>query len=559
MQLSRSGAGGMWLVVAVAAGLGGTTPVAAAAMDTQPREKFTSASRYIGLYGVETSLVSALEDYVAAEQRRVDEVRAALEALNRTVTLQPTMTEQEHTAAAAHAVATRLSELATRLSTDLLESRDEGISVWYENNTEWIPTNDDVAGIRDGLLRAQRTYNLPAEVAASHFTFVEMVRMAQHAAGQQDWPTALEWFKVAETAYIEAPNASALPAADVLAMFDGHAYAAYKMGNLTQAIMLSEDLLHFAEQSNQSTPRLEFRINDNIESYNAIMTRVDGDEANLPEGAPGSIAKRNYNPDNLLRHDEDEMAAYRHLCRQKGSYTNASIGKLLNATYEASAPRSQRFFKDTCKLVTRGKASLMLQPAKVEMITGGEPKVKLFREFLTEAERVHIMSVAKDRLQRSVASNGSAYVPTQFRISEVAWIEPNHDPIIERVHRRIADATGLNLEFAEQLQVSNYGIAGHYEPHMDWGKRSRDHPEGMRLATFMLYLADVELGGNTVFPNLGVSVSPSQRDAIFWHNLHLDTFDGNKGTLHGGCPVYAGSKWVANKWVHEGGNNVCLI
>ena len=61
MQLSRSGAGGMWLVVAVAAGLGGTTPVAAAAMDTQPREKFTSASRYIGLYGVETSLVSALE------------------------------------------------------------------------------------------------------------------------------------------------------------------------------------------------------------------------------------------------------------------------------------------------------------------------------------------------------------------------------------------------------------------------------------------------------------------------------------------------------------------
>ena len=68
-------------------------------------------------------MVNHLQDYVAAEQRRVDEVRAALDALNRTVTLQPTMTEQEHTAAAAHAVATRLSELATRLSTDLLESR----------------------------------------------------------------------------------------------------------------------------------------------------------------------------------------------------------------------------------------------------------------------------------------------------------------------------------------------------------------------------------------------------------------------------------------------------
>jgi len=155
--------------------------------------------------------------------------------------------------------------------------------------------------------------------------------------------------------------------------------------------------------------------------------------------------------------------------------------------------------------------------------------------------------------------NGSQYVPTEFRISEVAWIDPAEDAIFERIHRRIADATGLDLTHAEQLQVSNYGISGHYEPHFDWGRRSPDRPEGMRLATFMLYLADVDLGGNTVFPNLGVSVAPSARDAIFWHNLHAADGAGNRGTLHGGCPVFSGSKWVANKWVHEGGNTVCLL
>jgi prolyl 4-hydroxylase len=110
------------------------------------------------------------------------------------------------------------------------------------------------------------------------------------------------------------------------------------------------------------------------------------------------------------------------------------------------------------------------------------------------------------------------------------------------------------------MQVSNYGIAGHYEPHFDWGRRYPNKPDGMRLATFMLYLSDVGLGGNTVFPHLGVAVSPSKRDAIFWHNLHSDAVrpEGNVNTLHAGCPVFAGSKWVANKWVHEAGNTVCL-
>lgn len=91
---------------------------------------------------------------------------------------------------------------------------------------------------------------------------------------------------------------------------------------------------------------------------------------------------------------------------------------------------------------------------------------------------------------------------------------------------------------------------------MDWGKRDNS-ARGMRLATFMLYLADVDKGGNTAFPNLGISVHPSKGDAIFWHNLDMQDFAGNPATLHGACPVVSGSKWVANKWIHEGGNRAC--
>ncbi len=38
---------------------------------------------------------------------------------------------------------------------------------------------------------------------------------------------------------------------------------------------------------------------------------------------------------------------------------------------------------------------------------------------------------------------------------------------------RVADVTGLNMETSEELQVSNYGIGGHYEPHFDFARVSQ--------------------------------------------------------------------------------------
>ena len=60
-----------------------------------------------------------------------------------------------------------------------------------------------------------------------------------------------------------------------------------------------------------------------------------------------------------------------------------------------------------------------------------------------------------------------------YRISKTAWLRRTEDENVERIYRRVGDVTGLSMTTSEELQVSNYGIGGHYEPHFDFARVSR--------------------------------------------------------------------------------------
>lgn len=56
-----------------------------------------------------------------------------------------------------------------------------------------------------------------------------------------------------------------------------------------------------------------------------------------------------------------------------------------------------------------------------------------------------------------------------MRWSHSAWLKDTADPVVRALDQRIAAVTGLDLRppYAEYLQVVNYGLGGHYEPHFD--------------------------------------------------------------------------------------------
>lgn len=51
-----------------------------------------------------------------------------------------------------------------------------------------------------------------------------------------------------------------------------------------------------------------------------------------------------------------------------------------------------------------------------------------------------------------------------YRISKSAWLKDEDHEVVRNIGFRVEDMTGLTVTTAEELQVVNYGIGGHYEP-----------------------------------------------------------------------------------------------
>ncbi|XP_072518699.1 prolyl 4-hydroxylase subunit alpha-1 [Salminus brasiliensis] len=212
--------------------------------------------------------------------------------------------------------------------------------------------------------------------------------------------------------------------------------------------------------------------------------------------------------------------------------------------------------KLSCRYTTGGgNPQLIYAPAKEEE-EWDQPLILRYHELLSEHEIEVIKELSRPKLDRAKVSDPvtGKKISTMVRVSKSAWLSEDESPVVARANRKIADITGLDMETAEELQVANYGIGGQYEPHYDSQVTNDSYYQirGGRIATVLVYMSDVEVGGATVFPNIGAALQPKRGSAVVWFNL-LKNGSEDARTLHAACPVFVGSKWVANKWIHVRG------
>uniref|UniRef100_A0A061QZX7 procollagen-proline 4-dioxygenase n=1 Tax=Tetraselmis sp. GSL018 TaxID=582737 RepID=A0A061QZX7_9CHLO len=203
-----------------------------------------------------------------------------------------------------------------------------------------------------------------------------------------------------------------------------------------------------------------------------------------------------------------------------------------------------------------------------------EPRAFVYHGFLTDEECDYLVSQAEPHMSRSAvvdADSGGSKLDA-IRTSYGTFLRRGRDNVVSSIEERIALWTKLPVENGEDIQVLRYQDGQKYDAHWDWFDGGSKHdfgPSGNRVATVLMYLSDVEEGGETSFPrgtwvdeaaqkqgsyspcgSKGVSVRPKKGDALLFWDLDVGAKEGDKYSLHAGCPVLRGTKWSATKWIH---------
>lgn len=187
------------------------------------------------------------------------------------------------------------------------------------------------------------------------------------------------------------------------------------------------------------------------------------------------------------------------------------------------------------------------------------PEILILADFLSAEECEELIRQSRAKLGPSTVVNPQTgtFDVIADRSSFGTYFTLEENDLISALDRRIAELTGHPLANGEGIQILRYPVGGEYKAHFDYfppadpGSGLHLAHGGQRVATLVMYLNDVEEGGETYFPNAGgLSVAPRGGSAVYFAycNSHGQV---DRATLHGGAPVRAGEKWIATKWIRQ--------
>ncbi len=187
-----------------------------------------------------------------------------------------------------------------------------------------------------------------------------------------------------------------------------------------------------------------------------------------------------------------------------------------------------------------------------------KPEIVIFSNVLTETECSELIALSCDKLSRSATVDPVSGRSTigGYRTSVGTLLRRGDSGLVDSIDDRISRLLCWPATHFEDMQVVKYTVGEEFKPHFDFfrperpGSSERLADGGQRVGTIIVYLNEVEDGGETVFPQIGLSVIPRMGSAVYFANVDSDN-TLNPMSLHGGAPVRRGEKWIATKWLRE--------
>uniref|UniRef100_A0A8C2XH31 procollagen-proline 4-dioxygenase n=1 Tax=Cyclopterus lumpus TaxID=8103 RepID=A0A8C2XH31_CYCLU len=480
----------------------------------------------------EKDLVSSLKDYIRAEESKL-EWADRLDVLSAAATQDPEgfLGHPVNAFKLMKRLNTEWGELESLVLTDMSDGFISNLTIKRQH----FPNDDDQTGAAKALMRLLDTYQLDTNTISTG-------ALPGSSSSQRSALTVDDCYDLGKVAYSEADyyhtelwmvqalrqldEGEASNAVDAVTILDYLSYSVYQQGALERALAFTRRLL--------ALDPTHLRAKGNLKYFEYQLDKQKADE----EGGGRQRSETRGRPADYL----PERKKYEQLCRGEG--------------LRMTPRRQSRLF---CRYHDNNRhPKYVIGPVKQED-EWDRPRIVRYHDIVSDAEIEKVKELAKPKLRRATISNPVTGVleTAHYRISKSAWLGAFEHPVVDRINQRVQDVTGLDVTTAEELQVANYGVGGQYEPHFDFGRK--DEPDafeelgtGNRIATWLLYMSDVQAGGATVFTDVGAAIWPKKGTAVFWFNL-FPSGEGDYRTRHAACPVLVGNKWVSNKWIHERG------
>ena len=189
-----------------------------------------------------------------------------------------------------------------------------------------------------------------------------------------------------------------------------------------------------------------------------------------------------------------------------------------------------------------------------------KPLLQITENFLTTDECQSLINTAKSNLKNSSIideETGCSRV-SQYRTSDSYDLSLDHELTIS-IYDKISNILNIDKDRFEDIQIIKYKKDDLFDVHVDYFMSTTDDKYikkgGQRVGTVILYLNNVENGGETFFPLLRIIEQPKTGKMIYFKYDYSDEI--NFKTSHKGMSVIDDEKWIATVWIRESSRTQC--